>query len=398
MSYLKLGSGAVDLSVWLVRLTMAAALAAACNSEDGGDVVARATIGPEGGALSGGDVSLTVPAGAVFDEIEFVLHKDQQDLSVGGYSQQGAAYRIEPAGLRLQLPAELEVKGGAEGVLIHERGGHIVAHRSSGAFLDRLGRFAIADPGEMGLVVEYPALGAGPQSGEIYTDTMHVQARLEQSHRLDLLLTAYDYDGVYGPLNGEGYCGFEVVNLVGGSLTTGCGGGEVTATLSAVGDVLTFDLRPFLTGKVTDPVPVEVVVGDDQLRFALGYFRFQTGPCYLENCSGHGICVAEVGATCECDEGFELSALECVCSPQCDGRECGADNCGGSCEPGCDDGQQCDGESGTCSEVGDDDDDDGDDDDGDDDDGDDDGDDDDGDDDDDDGDDDDGDDDDGGDG
>jgi hypothetical protein len=42
---------------------------------------------------------------------------------------------------------------------------------------------------------------------------------------------------------------------------------------------------------------------------------------------------------------FSVAFLSCsgkvACAPQCDGKQCGDDNCGGSCLPGCDDNETC---------------------------------------------------------
>jgi hypothetical protein len=66
-----------------------------------------------------------------------------------------------------------------------------------------------------------------------------------------------------------------------------------------------------------------------------------------------GFCFCEDTEPCDgdcppgtiCDEVLD----ECVtCTPDCDGRACGSDGCGGTCGEGCAEGQQCEDDSGQC--------------------------------------------------
>ena len=79
-----------------------------------------------------------------------------------------------------------------------------------------------------------------------------------------------------------------------------------------------------------------------------GFFSFDTSPCYSETCSGYGTCeVQGENASCLCNEGYAPGEeLSCVCVPDCSGKECGGDGCGGGCGPGCSDTEYCDEEAG----------------------------------------------------
>lgn len=68
-------------------------------------------------------------------------------------------------------------------------------------------------------------------------------------------------------------------------------------------------------------------------------------PCFEAN---KRTCTATAGAAiCSCDTGFgSADGGACVCQPQCSGRQCGPDQCGGSCG-GCMAGLTCDG-AGQC--------------------------------------------------
>ncbi len=119
--------------------------------------------------------------------------------------------------------------------------------------------------------------------------------------------------------------------------------------------------------------------------------------CEGVDCSGHGVCEVRNGAAvCICDAGYHSEGLECVedcmpnagtvcadgvtywvdscgnllevkeqcecgcnadstgckypceCDPDCAGKECGPDGCGGVCPPGCGAGERCDQSTGLC--------------------------------------------------
>ena len=75
--------------------------------------------------------------------------------------------------------------------------------------------------------------------------------------------------------------------------------------------------------------------------------------CTGKECGGDGC-----GGSCgTCKEGEECLSGKCVCLPQCAGKECGDDGCGGECPPGCNEGIKCiDGEcadsTGPCTPKG----------------------------------------------
>lgn len=75
-------------------------------------------------------------------------------------------------------------------------------------------------------------------------------------------------------------------------------------------------------------------------------------PCDSVTCSGHGSCFTDGDeAICVCDDGYHAEGLECVCSPRCEGRECGDDGCGESCPPSCGEDERCVEETGLCECV-----------------------------------------------
>jgi hypothetical protein len=110
-----------------------------------------------------------------------------------------------------------------------------------------------------------------------------------------------------------------------------------------------YDVTPYQSGKLATPVVVGMIGGSDELAFQLGFFAFDTSPCYGENCSEVGTCeVVGDQAACTCPDGFAPGAeLTCDCVPDCAGRACGGDGCGGDCAPGCDNGENCD-DGGQC--------------------------------------------------
>ena len=64
--------------------------------------------------------------------------------------------------------------------------------------------------------------------------------------------------------------------------------------------------------------------------------------CGPDGCGGTCAPGCGEGQTCNEDTG------QCGCEPDCAGRECGPDGCGGTCAPGCGDGQTCNEVSGQC--------------------------------------------------
>lgn len=82
-----------------------------------------------------------------------------------------------------------------------------------------------------------------------------------------------------------------------------------------------------------------------------------TCPADCGQCCGDGACVAGVGedcstcpADCGCGEGEACDERQCVpvCVPQCAGRDCGPDGCGGVCGD-CDAGEEC--QQGVCRDL-----------------------------------------------
>jgi hypothetical protein len=195
-------------------------------------------------------------------------------------------------------------------------------------------------------------IGASPdQAGQAIRDLVHLKLGVSETPRLNLALTVYDPQDYYDkPLNGsnEGDCGFKLENVLGGSLLAGCSDSPLSSTVRVTSDEVEFDIVPFLAGKMEVPVVVGLVAGSDELAHQLGFFSFDTSACYGETCSGRGMCqpTGDSGAECLCDPGYAPNGLECECVPQCEGRSCGGDGCGGLCPPGCGDAEIC--EDGTC--------------------------------------------------
>ncbi len=328
-----------------LMLALAGSAGSACTP-DPDQELARALIGPEGGTLSGGGVSIEFPAGALPVETEIRLVQVDRKLSIGDFDQKGKAYAIEPADLHLQLPAMVDLPGSAEApsVLV-ESMGRTVAHAGTTAYIDTLGALALAETGSVTISASMPTLGASPTAPDVeFVDNLYVELELDGTHRVDLRIVAWDYTQTQGVLNGEnGLCGFKLAQLEGGSLTTGCAGGELTASINASGDRVSFTILPLHAPALAKPVGVSIIASDDVLGYSLGYFEFSTGSCYLEECSGHGACSPSDPPACVCDEGFATpddDMLACLCVPQCDGRECGSDSCGGSCGD-CTNGEEC---------------------------------------------------------
>ncbi|MCH9686911.1 MAG: hypothetical protein K0V04_36085 [Deltaproteobacteria bacterium] len=323
------------------------------------DVFASALIGPDGGQVAGGSVVLDIPAGALTAETEIELRRAEGvDFTVPGVLQVGGVITMLPEGLQLRQPASLTFDGigGERPAVVFEQDGLRVLANGSTAYLNELSR-AIPARIEEGVsprvsFVE-PALGPTPDdAGMTFRDTARVQLEVSETPSLSLVLTIYDTQAAYDrPLNGsgDGECGFRLLNVVGGSLAADCTEGLFTAQIRPSSDVVAFDVEPFLSGKMETPVTVGVIAGSDELAYQAGFFSFETGSCFGETCSGVGTCVVQgESGVCECLDGFAAEGLECVCAPQCEGRSCGPDGCGGNCAPGCDDGESCTDE-GSCT-------------------------------------------------
>ena len=207
------------------------------------------------------------------------------------------------------------------------------------AYIGSLGVVALATGGDRSGNVDMPALARVPTEVDLaapLVDTASLMVTPQGTPLIDIGLTVYDPMGASNrPLNGDGsrYCGFKFASVSGGSITAGCSGGFATGSLTVNSAQVTVDAQPFLLGKVDAPMLVEVQVGTGDLAHSLGYFAFKTSACYLESCSGHGVCDDSSGTpTCTCDDGYAPGeGLACDCVPQCAGRNCGGDSCGGSC-------------------------------------------------------------------
>jgi len=330
----------------------------ACYENDDkakGDLIAAQTIGPDGGTLAGGGIRLEVPANAVTADTDFELRTANLDLSARDYVQSGGSYALYPESLHLRLPAELRFSDApGDSAVLFVQDGLTVAASGSLAWINELSTFALASEGTPLTTVLEPELGDSPDdAGGAHRDMAHFRVQTSETPRLNLALSIYDVAQYYAkPLNGsgEGDCGFELGTVVGGSLSAGCASGPLTATIGVTNAEVAFDITPYQAGKMETPVVVGVIGGSDELAFQLGFFSFDTSPCYAENCSDAGTCEVQGDtAVCTCNDGYEPGPeLTCTCVPQCGGRECGFDGCDASCPPGCGDGEVCDDAAGQC--------------------------------------------------
>lgn len=346
----------------LLALSVLASLAMACkeDADEMGELISREVIGPMGGSISGSGLTLQVPAGALTADTEFELRTSMKDLSARLFKQDGAAVDIGPDDMRLRLAAELTFdRGPDEPAVLFEQDGLTVAAIGSSAWINELGTVAVATADVVTAEVLEPALGGSPSSpGMTFRDLAHFRVALTESPNFNLSMTLYDTEQVYDkPLNGngDGDCGFELGNVLGGSLSSGCSEGPVTARVRVTSAEIEYDVTPYLSGKLDTPVVVGVVGGADDLAFQLGFFSFDTSPCFSETCSGYGACeVQGENAACVCNEGYAPGEeLTCVCVPDCSGRECGGDGCGEQCGPGCGETEVCQEDIGQCVPNGD---------------------------------------------
>lgn len=341
----------------LLALSMLASLAMACKDDEGekGELITRELIGPMGGSISGSGLTLEVPAGALTADTEFELRTSMKDLSARGFVQDGAAVDIGPDDMRLRLPAELTFsRGPDEPAVLFEQDGLTVAAIGSSAWINELGTVAVSTADVVTAEVLAPTLGGSPSSpGMTFRDVAHFRVALTESPTFNVSMTLYDTEQLYDkPLNGngDGDCGFKLDNVLGGSLSSGCSEGPVTERVRVTSAEIEFDVLPNQSGKLDTPVVVGVVGGSDELAFHLGFFSFDTSPCYSETCSSYGTCEVEgENASCLCNEGYAPGEeLTCVCVPDCSGRECGGNGCGDQCGPGCGENEFCEEEVGQC--------------------------------------------------
>src|SRR5690606_32572597 len=148
----------------VLGLSLTAMVVTACTEEQEQEL-ARAMIGPEGGSISGGGMTIEFPAGALPVETEIVLRRRSTPLTIGEYSQRGDGVPSEPAGLRRALPATVSVDGGDEGSgVLGEAAGRTVAHPGDVAYVEYLGNVALARAGTPTITVVEPELGSSPSS------------------------------------------------------------------------------------------------------------------------------------------------------------------------------------------------------------------------------------------
>lgn len=343
--------------VALGALAIASLSAFACKEDtpEKGDLIARATIGPMGGKLAGGGVELTFPADSVTTDVDVELRTSKADLSVRDYAQSGAAFQLMradqddgAANLVLRQPVTLRFSNApSQPAVLFDQDGLTVAASGDTAYINELSTIAVATAGTPVTMTVEPVLGKTPDAaGAAIRDLVHFRMAVADTPHLNLSLTIYDTASLYDkPLNGtgEGDCGFRLAEIEGGSLSADCSEGPTTSRVRVTSAELAFDVLPYLSGKLDTPVVVGVVGGSDELAYQLGFFSFDTSPCYTETCSGFGTCeVAGDQASCACQEGYAPGPdLSCECVPQCDGRQCGYDGCSQDCAPGCSDGEVC---------------------------------------------------------
>ncbi len=333
----------------------------------GGGNTADALIGPEGGVVAHDDgVTLTVPPGALLVTRQIIIRPSDEKLSRGAYEQVGPSYLIEPRDLEFRVPAELTFDTSVKekpSVLLKPGETRVIAYSAADdrptAFIGSLGIVAAATGGDPLATVDAPPLSRNPNDLKLdapFVDTGELKVTPKGLTTLDVGFTAFDLSGMdKGLLNGDGtaYCGFKFGAVLGASISGGCSSGITSGTLQLNAPQATVQVQPFLVGKLERPVAVEVQLGSGDLAVSAGYFAFITSGCYLESCSGNGVCQDNGGKpACMCDEGFAPGELplSCDCVPKCDGKQCGGDSCGGQCEPGCDNNthtcnnetQQCD--------------------------------------------------------
>lgn len=340
-------------------------LISACGASNTAD----ALIGPEGGVVAHDDgVTLTVPAGALLVTRQIIIRPSDEKLSRGTFEQVGNSYLIEPRDLEFRIPAELTFDtkiAERPSVLLKPGETRVIAYSSADdrptAYIGSLGIVAAAKGGDPAGSIDSPKLARTPTGSDLPAPAIDA-AELKISPKgvttLDVGFTAFDTSGTSKSLlNGEGtaYCGFKFGAVLGASISGGCSTGVTSGTLALTSGQATVEVLPFLIGKLDRPVVVEVQLGTGDLAVSAGYFTFNTSGCFLESCSGHGVCSDAGGQpSCACAEGFVpgTEPLSCDCVPKCDGKPCGGDGCGGECQPGCDPNTHiCNNETSQCDPL-----------------------------------------------
>ncbi len=91
------------------------ALACGGSSSDPPPVGSGTVIGPGGGTVTAGGVTVVVPAGAVSRDVTIGVTDDE--LAAAGYVVQGKVYRFSPSGLRFAIPITVTMPGSAPAVV-----------------------------------------------------------------------------------------------------------------------------------------------------------------------------------------------------------------------------------------------------------------------------------------
>lgn len=342
-----------------VVLAVLASLLPGCKDDtpEPGELLVTAMIGPEGGQLAGAGITLDVPPGAVSTETEFQLLAAGGNLSASSYRQSGTAYELRPQGLELALPAKLTFSDGpSTPAVLFKQDGITVAGDGLSTYINELGLVAVASAGVRLVNVVEPIFAPTPEAATtVIHDAVHFELQVTDTSLIDVVLTFYDFENLHmHDLNGaasKGDCGLQIDggSLLGASLSAGCT--PLTNQLRVNTATVKFDAVPYQSGNVNPAVPVAAIVGGADLAYFQGFFRFDTSPCYEENCQNRGTCMVDASGAgaCVCDEGYAVDPddpFRCNCVPQCDGRECGDDRCGGQCgfcgdNEFCTDGGRC---------------------------------------------------------
>ncbi len=330
------------------------------------NTTADALIGPEGGTLVHDDgVTLIVPPGALSTVRQIIIRPSDEKLSPGGgFEQVGPSYLIEPPSLQFKVPAQLIFDRSIKDrptVLLKPGERRIIAYSADDdkptAYIGSLGIVAAAKGGDPVATVDAPTLARTPETTDLASAKVNVGELMVSPvgvTTLDIGFTAFDPTGEsQQQLNGDGtaYCGFKFGGVTGASIIGGCSTGNASGSLALNSPQATVQVLPFLIGKLERPVIVEVQLGTGDLAISAGYFAFETSPCFLESCSGKGLCDDTSGTpVCTCDEGYAPGeALSCDCVPKCEGKQCAGDGCGGNCQPGCNaDTHSCNFDNGQC--------------------------------------------------
>jgi hypothetical protein len=271
-----------------LALTTCTLLLAACQPEvdPRGELFASAMIGPDGGEVAGGSVTLEIPAGALTADTDIELRRlDGVDLAPPGYTQVGGVVAIFPEDLLLRQPASLTITNSQDrAAVLFEQDGLSVIAEGDTAHINEFSRtapmVAQAELEPRVTLTMPPTIGRTPSDpGMAFQDLLHMEVAVADTPELAVVLSIYDTEQAYGrPLNGTGSgdCGFRLVNVVGGSLTGDCAEGSLTALIRVSGSLVSFDIESFLAGELPTPVVVGAVVGGDELAYQLGFFGFQT--------------------------------------------------------------------------------------------------------------------------